>query len=91
MELKHSVVMRGGVTAKRWYGATSDIQFFADETALQFRFVLPSKGGGETSVMVRIGANDWPALIRKLSKEQPALAESFAEATLTSLRRRDAA
>jgi hypothetical protein len=51
VDLKHSNVKRAGVTAAKWYGGTHEISATAGSLGVIFKFILPSKGGGETQVL----------------------------------------
>jgi hypothetical protein len=85
LELRHTFVKRGGITAKRWYGGTQVLDARLMPDALRLRFQLPSKGGGQTDIMLEIGAKDWPSIIQAFAVAQPGLAESLAEATLKAI------
>ncbi len=48
---------------------------------LSFRFVLSSKGGGETQIELDIGTEDLRTLLKSLASEDLNLADTFAECT----------
>lgn len=79
MRLQHSKVKRGGVTANYWYGETETITATTTKGGLEFRFTLPSKGGGETDVLITVGAEDLRPLLKDIASSLPALADTFAE------------
>jgi hypothetical protein len=85
MLLKNSNVKRGGVTAQYWYGETDRMTGEANEAGLRLRFSLPSKGGGETDILVTIGSDDLRVLLQELATRIPTLADALAEATYTAV------
>jgi hypothetical protein len=71
--LSDTRVRRGGVTAKYWYGSTDSVLASRPEDAtsqpraLVFSFNLPSKGGGDTAIEMRVGPKDFPVLLAYMS------------------------
>jgi hypothetical protein len=68
--LTDTIVMRGGAKAKDWpYGSTDIVVASRPEDAdsqpraATLSFTLPSKGGGDTEIEVRVGPQAFPALI----------------------------
>lgn len=87
MELRHSVVDRGGVTASQWSGSTRDISATTSPKGdIGLRFKLPSKGGGTTDILLTLDARDLRRLLRQLATESPNLARVFAECTHVALK-----
>lgn len=81
MDLQHSKVQRGGVTSPYWYGQTTSISSNVSPSGLRFSFSLPSKGGGDTSVLLTVGPEDLRAILKELAAQFPDLADTFAEST----------
>ena len=71
--LTHSKVYRAGITAEVLKHETNDCSFHANksERALEFHFNLASKGGGVTSVLLRIGKDDLPAILEAVANAMP--------------------
>ena len=87
MELKHSVVDRGGVSANLWSGSTEAISASTSPNGnIGLRFVLPSKGGGKTDILLTLDAKDLRRLLRQLAKDSPNMARVFADCTLLALK-----
>ena len=57
MRLQKSIVRRGGVRARSWYGETREITGDVSAEGLNFRFILPSKGGGDTDILLEVGSD----------------------------------
>ena len=83
MQLKYSWVSRGGLTSKRWYGRTQHISAESNGVGggVNFRFTLPSKGGGTTRVQLVVAESDLQALLRELARAMPRTAKLFAGCT----------
>ena len=81
MDLQHSTVQRGGVTSRYWYGRTKSVSGDVVPSGLRFTFVLPSKGGGNTSIQLAVDIRDLRAILKELAVELPSLADTFAEST----------
>jgi len=79
MKLKNSIVKRGGVSAAYWYGSTQDVTGSVAPEGVKFGFVLPSKGGGDTQVLLTIGPEDLRTILKKLAAENLDLAFTFGE------------
>jgi len=79
MELQHSKVRRGGVTARYWYGSTQNVYCAADNEGLRFTFNIPSKGGGHTAVELRVGSKDLRAILLETAQALPKQAAMFTE------------
>ena len=71
--LKHSKVYRAGVTANHLNIETSECSFHANtsDKSLDLRFLLASKGGGTTSVLLRLGLDDLPAVLGAIAAALP--------------------
>jgi hypothetical protein len=72
-QLKHSKVYRGGVTAPslRFETSTCSTDINLRDESVDLRFDLASKGGGTTSVLLRIGKADFPALLQEIASKMP--------------------
>ena len=81
MQLKHSIVMRGGEMAANWYGEpkTKNIRSSSVPKGLSVRFELSSKGGGRTAIELTVGIKDLRPLLIEVAKDHPRLADTFAE------------
>lgn len=73
-DLTGAKVRRGGVTANRWYDTINDVSIRSADT-VRIRFVMASKGGGDTEVQLEIPPKGFPAILK-------AMAEVDREATL---------
>src|SRR5690606_5927042 len=82
---ENSTVMRGGVTSNRWYGGTQRVRGAVDSKGLQIRFVLPSKGGGHTDILVRIGVEDLRTILSDVGRQLPSLADVLAKAAYAAV------
>ena len=71
--LKNTKIYRGGVTAPYITFETSSCTFHANtkEGGLDFRFNLASKGGGTTSVLLRVGTADLPEILNAVATNMP--------------------
>ena len=85
MQLQHSNVKRGGVTAQYWYGETNVVSGNVNESGLHLRFTLPSKGGGDTDILLTVGPEDLQLILRDLALSLPSLAATLAGATHTAI------
>ena len=72
-KLQHSRIYRAGVTAKLLNHETRECTFHANaaDRALDLRFNLASKGGGTTSVLLRLGLGDLPAVLAAVASTLP--------------------
>jgi hypothetical protein len=72
-KLKHTKVYRGGVSAQYLNIETSDATFNINlsQKAIDFRFNLASKGGGTTSVLLRIGIEDLSTVLESVAGAFP--------------------
>lgn len=72
-KLEHSKIFRSGATVPRWNFETSHCSVSVNQTngTLEIRFDLASKGGGTTDVLLRIGENDFPAILREIASKMP--------------------
>jgi hypothetical protein len=73
VELKHSKIFRGGITASRLTFETRSCSFCANAEgrSLDIRFELASKGGGTTAVLLQIGIDDLPMILEAIANELP--------------------
>ena len=71
--LKHTEVYRGGMTAQHLTIETSECSFHANASgrAMDLSFKLASKGGGTTSVLLRIGIDDLPQILEAIATAMP--------------------
>ena len=71
--LKHTKVYRGGATSPNLAFETKDASFHANasDRSLDLRFQLASKGGGSTSVLLQIGADDFQAILGAIARALP--------------------
>ena len=71
--LKNAKVYRGGVTAPHLSHETSKCSFRINQSngTIEFRFNLASKGGGTTSVLLRVGVEDVPEMLHELATKMP--------------------
>ncbi|RDJ17242.1 hypothetical protein B5K05_03985 [Rhizobium phaseoli] len=92
-QLVDSKVMRKGVTksADQFAEVTAEVEVMAFtlqglvpwETGVQIRFAVPSKGGGNSEMIVDVGVADYEALARAmLLNNAPAALRAFAKAGL---------
>jgi hypothetical protein len=79
MKLDHSRFYRGGVTSSRLYESTNEIHAEFSDQNLQLRFSLPSKGGGNTAILVTIDDVDLRRILNGIAKNIPNLADAFTE------------
>ena len=87
MNLKHSIVERGGVTATQWSGSTKAIgALCTNKGAVRFRFSLPSKGGGTTDIMFTLDARDLRQVLKQLAIDSPTCATALAESAYAAVR-----
>lgn len=72
-ELKHTKIYRGGVTSPHLNLETQKCSFRANQNnnALDLRFQIASKGGGTTSVLLRIGMDDLPTILEAIAEKMP--------------------
>lgn len=71
--LKNAKIFRGGATASYLTLETSNCYFEANsiEGSLDLRFNLASKGGGTTSVLLKIGKDDFTEILENLAQAMP--------------------
>ena len=71
--LQHAEVYRGGVTDPKIFVETSDCSATVSprHQSIDLRFRLASAGGGATSVLLRIGKDDFQAILREIASEIP--------------------
>lgn len=72
-DLKHTDIYRAGVSARSLNLETRKCSFHENtaKNALDLRFNLASKGGGTTSVLLRIGMNDLSAILEAIANKMP--------------------
>ena len=72
-KLEHTKVYRGGITAPHLTIETSECSFHTNvaQRALDLRFKLASKGGGTTSVLLRISLDDLPQVLEAIATVMP--------------------
>jgi hypothetical protein len=72
-DLKNTKTYRGGVTAPQLTLETRQCSFSTNikDNALDIRFNIASKGGGTTSVLVRIGLEDLPLVLDAVASRMP--------------------
>jgi hypothetical protein len=72
-KLKHTKVYRGGLSAQYLNIETSDATFNINlsQKAIDLRFNLASKGGGTTSVLLRIGIEDLSTVLESVADGFP--------------------
>jgi hypothetical protein len=80
-KLKHTKVYRGGVSAQSLNYETSDATFNTtlSQKAIDFRFNLASKGGGTTSVLLRIGVDDLSSVLELVAEAFPEKVDVLSE------------
>jgi hypothetical protein len=73
MELKDTVISRGGATSRTWYESYKNCEFniSRDGDSLEFTFSMPSKGGGTTDVRMNIGKADVAAIVGEIVNKWP--------------------
>lgn len=84
MQLQHSLVRRRGVKSKskRWYGRTEHITAIKNVgDGFNFKFTLPSKGGGNTRIELVVAGSDLRELLSDLARRSPGMAPLFASCT----------
>jgi hypothetical protein len=62
---------RGGASTDYWSGSGSEPKLYFTDSArkdIQFRFTIPSKGGGDTNCMVRVPSEDFDSVARAMAK-----------------------
>ena len=64
---------RGGASTNYWSGSGSEPRLYLDAARkdIQFRFTIPSKGGGDTNCMVRVPSEDFREVARAMAKADP--------------------
>jgi hypothetical protein len=84
--LKHSKIYRGGITAPQLTIETHHVSCNANavERALDARFHLASKGGGTTSVLLRLGLDDLPAILDVIAEAFPEMVTALSSAATTA-------
>jgi hypothetical protein len=81
-KLKHTRILRGGITARRWTIETTQCNVdFRRDQSIALSFNLASKGGGTTSVLVEIGLEDVPLILEGIATHWPASIDMLAAAT----------
>jgi hypothetical protein len=80
-KLEHTKIYRGGVTAPYLTIETSECSFNPNisERALDFRFSLASKGGGTTSVLLRIGLDDLSLILEGIAGAMPEIVGTLSD------------
>src|ERR1700674_724729 len=67
---QQTVVLRGGMKRRRkgeWYGVEDTVLVSTNKGTVELSSFISSAGGGDTSLSVRIGPKDFPALLRAMS------------------------
>jgi len=77
---------RGGASTNYWSGHGSEptLHYETSSKAIQFRFSISSKGGGDTNCMVRVPSGDFGRVINSMVSADPASPYSIAEALLNA-------
>lgn len=79
VKLDDATVYRGGVTAKTLDYETKDCSFEYNRyrKTVEFRFRIASKGGGDTSILLRIGEKDIPKILQPIAENNPKMLPAF--------------
>jgi len=80
-DLKNSKIFRAGVTASCLNLETRRCSFNANirDEAIDLRFRLASKGGGTTSVLLRVGKDDFSGVFEAIAQAMPETAAIFSK------------
>ena len=78
--LKHVQIFRCGVTATSYNFETSQCRYDVNEDDLRLQFNIASKGGGDTSILVKMKSDGLPAVLKEIALTNPRTAELFADA-----------
>lgn len=65
VSLKDTIVLRAGVTARRWSRQTQEVSCGASDR-IELRFQMSAGGRGTTEVLLQIGAQDSSALVKTM-------------------------
>lgn len=71
MELKETVLMRGGATSPDWKTEDTEITFRTNGNDVRFDFDIASKGGGRTQLGLFIGRSDVREMLMQIAQEVP--------------------
>ncbi len=68
IQLKDTMIYRGGATAQKWYSTHKDCEFKISpkKNSLQFFFSIPSKGGGTTDIKLEVDPRDIATIFNKI-------------------------
>ncbi|WP_200156988.1 hypothetical protein [Allochromatium vinosum] len=71
--LSSTKIYRGGKTANHLNFESKKCSFHVNpkDKSLDLRFELKSKGGGTTEVLLEIGEDDFPALLKAIAQKMP--------------------
>jgi hypothetical protein len=77
---------RGGRSTNHWSGSGSEptLHDEASSKAINFRFSIPSKGGGGTECMVRVPSEDFGRVVSAMVKTDPQSPYSIVQALLNA-------
>src|SRR5215831_6917355 len=77
---------RGGASTNHWSGSGSEPRLLHETSskAIQLRFSISSKGGGETNCMVRVPSEDFGSVVSAMVSTDPESPYSIAEALLNA-------
>ena len=77
---------RGGVSTKQWSGSGSEptLSHETSSKAIQFRFSISSKGGGDTNCMVLVPSEDFGRVVDYMVTTDPESFYRIAEALLNA-------
>lgn len=65
MQLKNTKVYRGGATARNLIFETNSVEYrHFEKDNIEFIFNIDSKGGGQTTVMVKVSIDDLYEIVR---------------------------
>lgn len=71
--LKNTAVKRGGATSSNWSGIYKNCHYKVcpDKETLDLSFFIPSKGGGETHIVVEISKEDISEIFNDVLSHMP--------------------
>jgi len=90
MRLNNSRIFRGGITASELSLVPGDYEATInplDFEILHVQFDLASKGGGTTSVLLKIGKNDLKAIMKEIARKMPESASIFLDCAAVANRK----
>ena len=91
-KLTHTILKRAGETASSWrivdeyfssktiFGVSGPQHIhFKGKSTLSIIVKIPAAGGGVTEVVINIGQDDFPRILRSIAKNTPDIVDLFSE------------